>query len=361
MFGSRASRRNMKSANDLRTASGSLVLSRTMAMGLAICGVILGAQAGCAPLHPSPTLPPSEWRIATIFEKHDNIAQSLAWHPRGTLVATGDWDGHIYIWDARTGTVRAEVASHKKEVWAVSFSEDERFLVSTDSNTVRIWEVAAQKNFREMTWQAREEFNASFTSALFIHQSRRVALGAVVYSRTGDAAGVYIWDPETQTVVHEGREYDERGINAIGGSRRIEGIVSGGRDGVVRLWTRGGASWKRLYTHSTSVSDLSVSRGQVASCSEDGEVTLYDAELGRILWKTRLPDRGTAVAVSHDGEYVAAANSDGSVFVCRATDGSKVFEANAHKGKVCRIAFAPEDYRFASSGADGKAVVWSPK
>ena len=44
--------------------------------------------------------------------------------PRGGLLATGSGDGSVWIWDTRTGELKAQAQGSQKPVWALAFSPD---------------------------------------------------------------------------------------------------------------------------------------------------------------------------------------------------------------------------------------------
>jgi WD40 repeat protein len=61
--------------------------------------------------------------------------------PRGDLLALGDADGHTYVWDSRTWSVRHVLHEHTGRVYALVFSPDGRwFATGSADTTVSVWD-----------------------------------------------------------------------------------------------------------------------------------------------------------------------------------------------------------------------------
>jgi WD40 repeat protein len=80
---------------------------------------------------------------------HDEGVYDLAFHPRGTLLASGGGDHTAKLWDLATGEQVAEI-QHQETVNALAFSPDGTLLATaSDDRTVRLWPVSLQDLIKE--------------------------------------------------------------------------------------------------------------------------------------------------------------------------------------------------------------------
>lgn len=76
--------------------------------------------------------------IDTVFFINQNILYS----PKGTFLAASASDGHIRIWNARTGTFYKSLRKtiYDSAPWLMAFDRDEKLLASSDGSSERIWD-----------------------------------------------------------------------------------------------------------------------------------------------------------------------------------------------------------------------------
>ncbi|WP_241841847.1 TIR domain-containing protein, partial [Pseudofrankia sp. BMG5.36] len=75
------------------------------------------------------------------FTGRADSAQTVAFSPDGTLLATSSWDKTARVWDTTSGTLHATLTGHTDWVHAVAFSPDGTLLATSSADrTVRIWD-----------------------------------------------------------------------------------------------------------------------------------------------------------------------------------------------------------------------------
>jgi hypothetical protein len=79
--------------------------------------------------------------IATI-KKHTDWLMSMAFSPDGVLLATGDRNGGLYVWESATGNEFYNLKGHEKAITSVSWRPDSNVLASaSEDGGVRLWEM----------------------------------------------------------------------------------------------------------------------------------------------------------------------------------------------------------------------------
>src|SRR5438477_12934997 len=70
----------------------------------------------------------------------------LAFSPNGNILASGEVDKKIRLWDAAAGKQIAVLEGHARQIAALTFSPDGETLYSASyDKTIRLWDVASGK------------------------------------------------------------------------------------------------------------------------------------------------------------------------------------------------------------------------
>lgn len=75
---------------------------------------------------------------------------------RRDLLATGCQDKTVGLWRLQSGHYLGRLDAHEGQVTSVAFAADDRALVSTDSRTIRVWEVGTHRPVHTITLPAGE-------------------------------------------------------------------------------------------------------------------------------------------------------------------------------------------------------------
>jgi serine/threonine protein kinase/WD40 repeat protein len=160
---------------------------------------------------------------------HEAEVTSVAYSPRGDLLASASWDNTIRLWDPVTHTelVRAEAIGPQ-----LRFSADGRRLGWTqDGGKVAVWELGGGTEYRELTGHltgGKGPWNSDFSS-----KGHLLA--------TGSADGVCLWDVDHASKVAFlplGMQPDRRDrVNTSAA------VFSGGADAIITSGQRGLHRW----------------------------------------------------------------------------------------------------------------------
>lgn len=140
-------------------------------------------------------------------------------------------------------------------------------------------------------------------------------------------------------------------------------VASAGEDTVIRLWdVATGAAVAELAGHSRRIRSLAFSQdGTVlASGAEDGLVCAWDVHRKTMLRPpSTVPVPVWAVAVNGDDSLIAVGGQDEFVRLIRLDDGALVAEAASHRDWVRTVTFGPEPNTLLSGSGDGSVQMWS--
>ena len=241
------------------------------------------------------------------------LIKGVAFSPDSQMLATGDWDGALKLWQREGGNqldiVRAPVILSEDSQMAyhcLAFSPSGELLASNRGEKVPIWNVVERRIVDELEGHERTVTCVAFSS-----------VGTLA---TGSAdKTVRLWDV---------------------GSRQQVAILGDHEGGV------------------TSVA-FSPDDATLASCSADNTVKLWDVGTGKL--RAMLEghsDTVASVAFSPDGRTLASASADGTVKLWDLRTHKESNTLKGHSGHVYHVTFSPEGKTLASTGTDGNVRLW---
>ncbi|MEO8954911.1 MAG: serine/threonine-protein kinase [Ktedonobacteraceae bacterium] len=211
------------------------------------------------------------------YTGHSDWIYALSWSPDGRYIVSGGGyaagkahahDFTLHIWDTITGTCLLKYKGHTKDVYAIQWSPDGRFIASGgDDNVVRVWEVTTGR-------------------LVYTYTRHTLIVKAIAWSRdsrrlvSGSADGtVQVWDALTgDKVLSYGGQADV--VMTVAWSSDGRQIASGGGDTMVHIWDA--MTGKTIYVykgHSDFVNALSWSPDstRIASGGADKTVQVWQA------------------------------------------------------------------------------------
>jgi eukaryotic-like serine/threonine-protein kinase len=280
--------------------------------------------------------------------------QGLEVAPDGTLLATYNDEGHIWI--RRTDDLAiVQQVKFPGAINQVRFSADGSIVGAAGAlNRLFLWSVESGELLREI------EVTGGVNTVRSLGFSND---GSMV------AAGLIHRDIVVCSV------NDGRIVGRFGGHTEAVSGVQFRPDDELLLsssWDRTLRTWRTAEFESPAGTTILAHRDRarqtvfspdgslLASVSIDGTITLWDPDLARPIARLRHQNSPMhAVDISPDGRLIAAGCSDGVVRIWRTLDGQLHRELLGHEMWIATVTFDPTGKRIAAGSDDRTARVWN--
>jgi WD40 repeat protein len=283
-----------------------------------------------------------------------------AYDPRTARLALAQLDGPLEIWDLAAGERRMELA--ERRATSVAFHPSQPILFagtegSADAGSIVALSLSGES---ETLWQIPDA-----------HRGRVLAL-AVSPDGTGLLSGgtdgvVRLWDAASGTLLHERRSHTGSvwdlgfSINHPRGSY----LASVGSDGEIDwLDARSWMPYPPTRLHQGRINDIDfAANGTYATAGSDGVVALFDADRPALVAGERI-DLGapvSAIAADPGGEVLAVAyGGQGQVATLEARSHALHPSPFVAGSSITTSAYHPSGRFLALGTGDGRVLLWSP-
>jgi WD40 repeat protein len=246
-----------------------------------------------------------------VYKKLDENTGSitaLACDPEGKLLATGNKDKNVKLWDIRSGANRFIFRKHKGEILSLVFAADGKtFLSGSADQQIKIWDPKTGRVLKTL------EGHSGPVHALSVSpDNKTIASG-------GAEQFIFLWDRYKGTVLN--KIPTVASVYALAFSPNSMILVSGHADKVIRVWDgTTGYALDTLEGHTAAVQNLSFHPASIliASAGADKSVRIWNAAAGELL-SILFDPAATAKGSSAISYKVTDLNgqSTGNVLPCR--------------------------------------------
>ncbi len=295
------------------------------------------------------------WQVADsklllICKGHTGWVHSVVFSPDGRMLGSGSSDQTVRCWDATDGRCLKTLTGHNQRVHSVAFSPDGTILCSGSSDcTLRLWDVNSGTEIKILSGHVGYIWSVAFSPD-----------GMMLASGSDDQT-VKLWDVHTGECGKTLRGHTHW-VRTLCFSPDGKTLATGGGDWTVKLWdVCNGIEVKILSGHSQRIRAVAFSPdgSTLASGSGDHTVKLWDVGTGRCL-KTLHghSSRLTAIAFSPDGTILASGGEDRAVRCWDVRDGKCLKTWQGYASWVQSVAFSPDGKILASGNEDWTVRLW---
>ncbi|MFZ5883267.1 MAG: protein kinase [Chloroflexota bacterium] len=284
-----------------------------------------------------------------IFPPAYDILDRLDFSPDGNILAAGGRRGTVNVWNLNTHQVLYRAESPIP--FGDPLAPDGTFIVILDTQTVRITQTGehiVEETYRQISLNGQPVVGSL---------SETVKVGLVSYAREGT---VLISGNLT-----ESKTWDTaNGFETYSASRKDSGclITTSQNDNEI-LQVLSGAGFlpewndlaKRVCAKSLGAKLPAVSNRLtfMAYLNSNGLIEGFDVEAGQFRWRYKPESRITVLAVSPQGDLVAAGTENGEVLFLDGQNGSLLAMITGNFKAVRAIEFSEDGVKLATAGDDG--------
>jgi WD40 repeat protein len=274
----------------------------------------------------------------SIFTETFSSIHSIAFSPDGHCLASGDFNGDIRLWDARTHQLQSILSGHTNWVQAVTFSPDGRTLASGSFDcTVRLWDVNTGACSNTFSDHHQGVYTVAFSPD-----------GKILASGSDDCT-LRLWDVQSGACLNS-LQYEDgikpHDVKSLAFSPDGRTIASSGSASTILLWQLQNASCcQTLEGHQGWVWSVifSPDGNTIASGSEDRTIKLWDVTTGECL-RTLVGHKNElrSIAFSDDGRILISSSKDRTIRLWDSQTGACFKTLIGHENWIWAMAFVGE-------------------
>ncbi len=292
----------------------------------------------------------------SVFTQSLDFSLSIAISHDNKLLALGNGDGSISIWQLENYQYITNIPAHTEWIYSLAFSPDDQLIVSSSYDyTLKIWQWNHEINQYEYlrtcyghTGRVRE--------IVFSSDGKLIASGSV--DKT-----VRVWDVETGKCQKILQGHTAQ-VNSVSFSADNQFIVSGSGDCTVKIWEiktnkcqtlQGDTSWV------LSVAYIPHSNYSIVSGTDDGTLRLWTRINLQDYEEQILVENSTTIwdiACSNDGKLIATGHEDKNVRVWNLENHECIKIFTGHKQRSIKLVFSADNKTIITLGEDRQLIFW---
>jgi predicted NACHT family NTPase len=275
---------------------------------------------------------------------------SVAFSPDGKILAIGDGNGVVHLWETATGREILICKGHNSTIPSVAFSPCDQILASGSyDRTIKLWGIQTGECLNTLQGHVSGIRSIAFSPS------------GTVLASSGNENIIRLWDVNTGESLTALQGHNDH-IRSVAFDRSGMMLISGSGDKTIRIWDiNSGECLKILEGHTNGIRSIALnSTGEIiVSSSTDRTIRLWDIKTGKCLniLQGHTDTVMSAVFNSFD-EIIASGSGDRTVRLWDVKTGECLNVIQEHTNVIRSVAFNTSDQTFASGSYDKTVKIW---
>ncbi len=293
----------------------------------------------------------------SIFTHNFGGIFATAFSPNSQLVASGEYNGNVYIGKLATKKLQFVFQGHTNWIWSIEFSPDSQILASASQDgTARLWDVATGQVIHILQANEYHLFSLSFCPVTIDLPTGKAYVLATAH---GDGL-VRLWNVSTGERIREFGHAKQ--VYSVRFSPDGKLLATGSDDCTVKIWdAENGACLHTFTNHTKRVWSVRFSPDGklLATCSGDGTICIWDVATWTVLHTfTGYRDWIFAIEFSPDSQMLAIGNVGNVVKIWHIHTKQHVATLSGHSTWVSSLNFHPSGRILITGSGDRSAYLW---
>jgi WD40 repeat protein/serine/threonine protein kinase/pSer/pThr/pTyr-binding forkhead associated (FHA) protein len=334
------------------------------------------------------------WNVSTgqvVQTFNDPGVRAVAFSADQRYLFSGGADRQLRLWELATGRCLHTFAPHESPIQAIAVSPDGRSVLSTDANSLKLWDVhsttidfaplqvavlpilqTAPVSTSDRRYEqaiAKAEIALSQNEMTTAAQHIRTARSQVGYQRGMEAvqAWLSLYPFLPRSVLQDSwqqasLEAHTASVRAIAISPDGESILSGSADQTIKRWdlpTERHLSALEGHTGAIVALAFNLEGTQALSGSADQTIRLWEVNTGKCL-QTLVGHQGAVRAIAYHpkGRYAISGSDDHTLKLWDVPTGLCLRTLSRHSDRVTTVAISPDGQFLLSGSADKTMQLW---
>ncbi|MXV78716.1 WD40 repeat domain-containing protein [Candidatus Poribacteria bacterium] len=277
---------------------------------------------------------------------------SIDYHPNKPIIAAGNVDKTVRVWDPQNEKIISQMESHMMPVTSIAFSPDGNSLASASlDRSIQIYDFKTGMLALTMKGKMLPVYKIAFSP-----DSNAIAAGCA-------DGTIHLWFVEAGKPVKNITGHT-RGVTALAFSPDLRTIASGSQDGTIRIWNIASGKEEHIFHEhlgNFTDHDTGINGKTVITLSHGNVVSLWDVTTGKNLkvYNTDPFNRVRCIAIHPDGNIFATAADHDNLKTWHADTGERLNVFKGYTHPITQIAFSPDGNTIATACEDHIIRLWN--